>query len=287
MPLPHPRLPLSLLSLGLALHCPNATAEDSVVLAPLQVSDTYGDESYQALEASVGGFQAAPLLDTPATISVFDRPLIDDRQVRLLSEVLHSDASVGESYAPIGYYENFNVRGFELNAASSYRINGQTIAGEQNVALENKQQVELLKGLSGLQSGVSEPGGLINYVTKRPEEVRSVTVSTNEQGERYLATDLGGWFGSERQFGLRANLATRISAHTSTTPTASATSPRWRSTGRSAPMPRCSSMPSTSTVSSARCPVINCSAGLPCPTTSTLRIAWPTSIGRNLCRTTR
>ncbi|MFJ3076054.1 TonB-dependent siderophore receptor [Pseudomonas sp. NPDC087029] len=207
MPLPHPRLPLSLLSLGLALHCPHATAEDSVVLAPVQVSDTYGDDGYQAREASVGGFQAAPLLDTPAAVSVFNQQLIEDRQVRLLSQVLQSDASVGESYAPIGYYENFNVRGFELNAASSYRINGQTIAGEQNVALENKQQVELLKGLSGLQSGVSEPGGLINYVTKRAADVRSVTVSTNEQGERYLATDLGGWFGSERQFGLRANLA--------------------------------------------------------------------------------
>lgn len=207
MPLPHPRLPLSLLSLGLALHCPHATAADSVVLAPVQVSDTYGDDGYQAREASVGGFQAAPLLDTPAAVSVFNQQLIEDRQVRLLSQVLQSDASVGESYAPIGYYENFNVRGFELNAASSYRINGQTIAGEQNVALENKQQVELLKGLSGLQSGVSEPGGLINYVTKRTADVRSVTVSTNEQGERYLATDLGGWFGSERQFGLRANLA--------------------------------------------------------------------------------
>ncbi|WP_286913038.1 MULTISPECIES: TonB-dependent siderophore receptor [unclassified Pseudomonas] len=207
MPLPHPRLPLSLLSLGLALHCPHATAADSVVLAPVQVSDTYGDDGYQAREASVGGFQAAPLLDTPAAVSVFNQQLIEDRQVRLLSQVLQSDASVGESYAPIGYYENFNVRGFELNAASSYRINGQTIAGEQNVALENKQQVELLKGLSGLQSGVSEPGGLINYVTKRAADVRSVTVSTNEQGERYLATDLGGWFGSERQFGLRANLA--------------------------------------------------------------------------------
>lgn len=207
MPLPHPRLPLSLLSLGLALHCPHATAEDSVVLAPVQVSDTYGDDGYQAREASVGGFQAAPLLDTPAAVSVFNQQLIEDRQVRLLSQVLQSDASVGESYAPIGYYENFNVRGFELNAASSYRINGQTIAGEQNVALENKQQVELLKGLSGLQSGVSEPGGLINYVTKRAADVRSVTVSINEQGERYLATDLGGWLGSERQFGLRANLA--------------------------------------------------------------------------------
>ncbi|WP_060508837.1 TonB-dependent siderophore receptor [Pseudomonas sp. NBRC 111124] len=207
MPLLRPHLPLSLLSLGLALHSPHGLAENSLELAPVQVSDTYGDEGYQVREASVSGFQPAPLLDTPASVSVFSQQLLEDRQVRLLSEVLQSDASVGESYAPIGYYENFNVRGFELNAASSYRINGQTIAGEQNVALENKQQVELLKGLSGLQSGVSEPGGLINYVTKRAADVRSVTVSTNAQGERYLAADLGGWFGSERQFGLRANLA--------------------------------------------------------------------------------
>ncbi|MFV3283841.1 TonB-dependent siderophore receptor [Pseudomonas sp. NY15356] len=202
-----PRLPLGLLGLGLALHSAQGLADDSVTLAPLHVTQIKEDEGYQAREAQVGGFQAAPLLDTPASVSVFSRQLLEDRQVRMLSEVLQSDASVGESYAPVGYYENFNVRGFELNAASSYRINGQTIAGEQNVALENKQQVELLKGLSGLQSGVSEPGGLINYVTKRPEDVRSISVSSNEQGERYLATDLGGWFGSERQFGLRANLA--------------------------------------------------------------------------------
>ncbi|MDF9617236.1 TonB-dependent siderophore receptor [Pseudomonas entomophila] len=202
-----PRLPLGLLSLGLALHSGQGLAADSVTLAPVRVSEVYGNEGYQAREAQVGGLHNAPLLDTPAAVSVFNRQLLDDRQVRKLSEVLQSDASVGESYAPVGYYENFNVRGFELNAASSYRINGQTIAGEQNVALENKQQVELLKGLSGLQSGVSEPGGLVNYVTKRPEDVRSVSVSTNEQGERYLATDLGGWFGAERQFGLRANLA--------------------------------------------------------------------------------
>jgi len=201
-----PRLPLGLLGLGLALHSGHGLADDSVALAPVRISDVQ-DSAYQAREAQVGGLHSAPLLDTPAAVSVFGRQLLDDRQVRKLSEVLQSDASVGESYAPIGYYENFNVRGFELNAASSYRVNGQTIAGEQNVALENKQQVELLKGLSGLQSGVSEPGGLVNYVTKRPEDVRSISVSSNEQGERYLATDLGGWFGAERQLGLRVNLA--------------------------------------------------------------------------------
>ena len=206
MSLQRPRLPLSLLTVGLALSNPYVLAEDSVVLDPVKVSDTWSD-GYQPRQAQVAGFSSAPLLDTPASVSVFTEQLLQDRQVRLLSEVLQSDASVGESYAPIGYYENFNVRGFSLDAAHSYKINGQTITGEQNVALENKQQVELLKGLSGLQSGVSEPGGVINYVTKRPEDVRSITVSSNEQGERYIATDLGGWFGSERQFGLRANLA--------------------------------------------------------------------------------
>ncbi|MBJ2322007.1 MULTISPECIES: TonB-dependent siderophore receptor [unclassified Pseudomonas] len=166
------------------------------------------DESgYRSETASVGGFDEAPLLDTPASITVINAALIKDQQARLLSEVLRNDASVGDSYAPIGYYENFVVRGFSLNAASSYKINGRTITGEQNVALENKQQVEVLKGLAGLQSGISEPSGVINYVTKRPQDVRSVTVSTDDRGSGYIATDVGGWFGSEQQFGLRANVA--------------------------------------------------------------------------------
>ncbi|MBX7276309.1 TonB-dependent siderophore receptor [Pseudomonas sp. ERGC3:05] len=165
------------------------------------------ESGYRTDTASVGGFSEAPLLDTPASITVINAALIKDQQARLLSEVLRNDASVGDSYAPIGYYENFVVRGFSLNAASSYKINGRTITGEQNVALENKQQVEVLKGLAGLQSGISEPGGVINYVTKRPEDVRSVTVSTDDRGSGYIATDVGGWFGSEQQFGLRANVA--------------------------------------------------------------------------------
>ncbi|WP_095143337.1 TonB-dependent siderophore receptor [Pseudomonas sp. Irchel s3b6] len=202
-----PRLALNLLTLGLLLASAAPAARAAGTELPA-VNVTGEDGSgYRVDSASVAGIEAAPLLDTPASIAVFNEALIKDQQARLLSEVLRNDASVGESYAPVGYYENFMVRGFSLNSASSYRINGRTITGEQNVGLENKQQVELLKGLSGLQSGASEPGGLINYVTKRPTDVRSVTVSTDDRGSGYLATDVGGWFGSEQQFGLRANLA--------------------------------------------------------------------------------
>ncbi|WP_240055699.1 TonB-dependent receptor plug domain-containing protein, partial [Pseudomonas fluorescens] len=138
-----PRFTRNLLALGLLL-APTAQAADTELPAvTVTGEDTSG---YQAHSASVGGFEAAPLLDTPASISVVTEALIKDRQARLLSEVLQNDASVGESYAPVGYYENFVVRGFSLNSASSYKINGRTITGEQNVGLENKQQVELLKG---------------------------------------------------------------------------------------------------------------------------------------------
>ena len=182
----------------------NFAAELELPAVNVQGQDESG---YRNTTASVGGFDEAPLLDTPASITVINAAMLKDQQARLLSEVLRNDASVGDSYAPIGYYENFVVRGFSLNAASSYKINGRTITGEQNVALENKQQVEVLKGLAGLQSGISEPSGVINYVTKRPEDVRSVTVSTDDRGSGYIATDVGGWFGSEQQFGLRANVA--------------------------------------------------------------------------------
>ncbi len=200
-----PRFTLNLLTLGLLLSSAIPVAQAANTELPATSVTAEDNTGYQADSAWVGGFEAAPLLDTPAAISVFTDALIKDQQARLLSDVLKNDASVGESYAPVGYYENFVVRGFSLNSASSYKINGRTITGEQNVGLENKQQVELLKGLSGLQSGVSEPGGVVNYVTKRAADVRSVTVSTDDRGSGYLATDVGGWFGSEQQFGLRAN----------------------------------------------------------------------------------
>jgi len=46
-----------------------------------------------------------------------------------------------------------------------------TIAGEQDVPLENKEAVEFLKGIAAVESGVASAGGLIDYVTKRPASI--------------------------------------------------------------------------------------------------------------------
>jgi iron complex outermembrane receptor protein len=164
-------------------------------------------DSYRRNSASIASFGDASLLDTSSSISVITRAQLDDQQARLLSEVVRNDAAVGDNYAPVGYYENFTIRGFALDLASRYQINGMSIAGEQNVALENKESVEILKGLAGLQSGMAAPGGLVNYVTKRPADVRSVTLETDSRGSRYLAADIGTLFGQQKQFGIRINAA--------------------------------------------------------------------------------
>lgn len=160
-----------------------------------------------ARSAAIAGFDDAPLLDTPASVSVVTAQQMRDQQSRLLSDVIKNDASIGENYAPVGYYENFSIRGFTLDPASAYRVDGLTVAGEQTVALENKERVEFLKGVAGLQAGVVAAGGLVNYVTKRPADVRSVVLGTDSNGSRYLATDLGALFGEQKQFGLRINAA--------------------------------------------------------------------------------
>ena len=143
--------------------------------------------------------------NTPASITVLDRELLDSRHVRTLSELAYNDASLGDAYAPVGYYQNIAIRGFALDTATGYRFNGLSMAGEQRLALENVQQVEILKGEAGLAAGVIAPGGVINYVGKRPAEVRNVTLGTDSEGSRYAAVDVGHWV--TPRIGLRFNAA--------------------------------------------------------------------------------
>lgn len=201
-----PRTPL-LLALAATLvpaahgtDLPGATqAKD---LAPVRVQgQARGDRHGTAIDA----YGNATLHDTPAAVSVIARSGLDDRQIRTLSELAREDASLGDNYAPVGYYQDIAIRGYPLDLATGLRFNNLTVAGEQRIALEDKQQVEILKGLAGLDAGVMEPGGVVNFVSKRPADVREATLGTDSHGSRYGALDVGGWL--TPTFGLRANLA--------------------------------------------------------------------------------
>jgi len=160
---------------------------------------------YTSKKVNLSGFQTGDVKKAPASITTITSERIADQHAKTLTDVIKNDSSLGDGYAAIGYYPNFVARGFALDLGSSYLINGHTIRGEQNVALENKEQVEILKGISAIQSGMSTPGGVVNYVTKRPADVKNITVDANSEGGYTLATDVGGFVNDS--LGYRINLA--------------------------------------------------------------------------------
>jgi len=164
-------------------------------------------DDYLPTEVSVGSLDSLPLASAPVSATVVTRDLMNDQVSRLLSDVVKNDASIGEDYAPVGYYGDYQIRGFTIDLATGLQINGMPIAGEQDVPLENKERVEFLKGIVGVESGITAAGGLINYVTKRPALVKTIDMATDHRGTAYAAVDLGRVFGAAKQFGLRTNMA--------------------------------------------------------------------------------
>jgi iron complex outermembrane receptor protein len=158
--------------------------------------------------ASVGGFAPTPILETPATVSAIGLVEMQDLQIRSLTDAMKYNAAVSDAYNAVGYAEQFSIRGFKLDNNSSYRKDGIVIPADAQIPLENKERIEVLEGLAGLQAGVATPGGIINFVVKRPTNapLRSATVEVRERGNLYGAVDLGGRF-SDRRFGYRINAA--------------------------------------------------------------------------------
>ncbi|ENU26425.1 TonB-dependent siderophore receptor [Acinetobacter modestus] len=194
--------------LGLSSVLVHAEDENKVSrLETITVKAQAAENVYFQPKVNLSGFTQQNLAEIPASIHTVTAERIADQHAKTVTDVVKNDASVGDGYAPIGYYSNFIMRGFALNLGSSYLLNGNLLRGEQNVALENKEQVEILKGISAIQSGMSTPAGVVNYVSKRPKDIRSMTIDADSHGGNVIAADFGGFLGTEQLFGYRMNLA--------------------------------------------------------------------------------
>jgi iron complex outermembrane receptor protein len=167
--------------------------------------DINGD--YLPESVMVGDLTGLAQKNAPLSSTAVTRDLLNDQVAHLLSDVVQNDASVEDDYVPVGYYGDYQIRGFPIDLATGLEINGLTIAGEQDVPLENKERVEFMHGLAGVESGIASGGGLINYVTKRPASIKAIDFATDQYGSILGATDFGRFFGNHQQMGARINLA--------------------------------------------------------------------------------
>ena len=148
-------------------------------------------DDYLSDAGTAGSLDNTPIRETPLSVTDVTSAVMSDQVSRVLSDVVKNDASVGEDYAPVGYYGDFEIRGFPIDLATGMQINGMTIAGEQDVPLENKQRVEIVKGIAGLESGVASAGGVIDYATKEPfaGQRPSFDLATDHRRSSYGSTE--------------------------------------------------------------------------------------------------
>ncbi|MDO9214657.1 MAG: TonB-dependent receptor [Methylococcales bacterium] len=130
-------------------------------------TDPY-NKGYAVPNSSTATKTDTPIMETPMSVQVVPRAVMDDQKVTRLADVLENVSGVRPQQT-LGMGNNFIVRGFF--SQNIYR-NGLKSNDDFPVELDtaNLQSVEVLKGPAQLY-GRTEPGGLINLTTKKPLDV--------------------------------------------------------------------------------------------------------------------
>jgi iron complex outermembrane receptor protein len=108
-----------------------------------------------------------PLTETPQTATVVTKEVIEDQAAQNLKDVFRNVSGVFESGNTLNAQSEVLpvIRGFE--APFVFR-NGMRATQVGSVDLFNIESVEVLKGPASILFGGLEPGGVLNFTTKKP-----------------------------------------------------------------------------------------------------------------------
>jgi iron complex outermembrane receptor protein len=195
-----------------ALSIPAAFAQGSAAQLPtVEVRDDNGSRSYRAAEAA-GAKTELPLRELPLSVQVITRQAIDDLQATRLDDVLEHASGVSRQQSFGGLWDNFAIRGLpgNENTGMATLLNG--FAGNRGFVaprdLAGIERVEFLKGPAAALYGSSEPGGVLNLVSKRPlwKAAHTAGVRVGSQGERRATLDSTGPLGENLAYRLNVAL---------------------------------------------------------------------------------
>lgn len=109
-----------------------------------------------------------PLFETPQSISVVTRELMDARQATTLDEAIETVAGVNSSILGRRGWDDFTIRG--QNASDTMYLDGLRLGQANWVAQEiyGAERLEVVKGPASIYFGQVTPGGTVNIMSKRP-----------------------------------------------------------------------------------------------------------------------
>lgn len=165
----HATLALALVPLAAAAQTAPPANPDEVIELPPFVVSTVGGESYVVSEVVTGSRIRTAIKDLPFNVNVITSQLIEDFDISELADALSFNSSVTPNdITPTAT----NTRGF---SGTPVLRNGMSFFGL--FTRSNLDRVEVIKGPYAAIYGKTQPGGLTNMITKRPEQRASQRVA--------------------------------------------------------------------------------------------------------------
>ncbi|QBP76538.1 catecholate siderophore receptor Fiu [Herbaspirillum huttiense] len=193
----------ALLLPAVGVHAQTSTALPKVEVTATQESD------YKADKASSAKY-SQPLVDTPQTLTVIKKQLIDQQGATTLTEALRNSPGVGTFYLGENGSTNTGdaiyMRGFD--SSSAIFVDNVRDLGSISRDMFNIQQVEVLKGPAGTDNGRGSPTGSINMVTKQAEMSNFFNSSATygSWNQKRATADWNKVIDEERGIALRLNV---------------------------------------------------------------------------------
>jgi iron complex outermembrane recepter protein len=128
-------------------------------------NDPYNPD-YNRSNASSATKTDTPIMETPISVQVVPRAVIQDQQAVQVGDAIKNVSGVYQGFSLGGFAEQFMIRGF--NTQYNNYVDGFSVPASR-ITLANAERVEVVKGAAANLYGRIEPGGLINVVTKRPQ----------------------------------------------------------------------------------------------------------------------
>lgn len=139
----------------------------------------------------------APLNEIPQSITVISKEQIRDQNAQTMQEVLRYTAGVrSEMYGLDNRGDWFTLRG---GSEGSVLLDGlrMPLTGWYGVVRNEPyafERIEVLRGPASVIAGQNGPGGVVNLVSKRPQETaqREISVQVGNDSHKQIALDLTG-----------------------------------------------------------------------------------------------
>ncbi|WP_237055447.1 TonB-dependent siderophore receptor [Microbulbifer sediminum] len=179
---------------GLAL-AEEATEDQKPSQAALEQVEVTGEErgTYLPGEMDTATGLGLTALETPQSVSLISRAVLDDFAIDSLNEALATSPGIMvESVETDRTY--YTARGFDITNFQLDGVGVQATYGNQNGEIDTAiyERIEVVRGASGLMAGAGNPSATINMVRKRPtDELQMVLRGTaGSWGKRRVEADL-------------------------------------------------------------------------------------------------